>query len=79
MIISRKKFKLYANLIKKVAVEKNDERASKCGYDILMGLAGEDGGKVKDRVKAWERFLTEKTMHNEEERNGVWVPAIPLL
>ena len=77
MIISRKKFKLYANLIKRVAVEKNDERASKCGYDILMGLAGE-GKKVKDRVNAWERFLKEKTIHTEEERNGVWVPAISL-
>lgn len=77
MIISRKKFKLYADLIQRVATQKNNERASKCGYDIFMGLAGE-GKKVKDRVNAWERFLKEKTMHNEEERNGVWVPAIPL-
>lgn len=70
--------KNYADLIKKVAQEVNDERASKCGYDLMMGL---QKGNHKDRAKAWERYLVEvknNEGHCDEERDGVWVPAIPL-
>ena len=65
----------YAQFIKRVAQEKGDERASKCGYDLMMGFAR---GDVAKRVGAWERYLkeTEAQGHVDSERDGVWAPAI---
>lgn len=74
-----KKFAEYAELVKKIAMTVSDERSSKCGYDLLMGL---QKGDVDKRLKAWEEFLADKQAGKsdfvDEERDGVWVPAIPL-
>lgn len=70
--------KKYAYLIRKVAQEVNDERASKCGYDLMMGL---EKGNHKNRAEAWERYINElkdNDSHTDEERDGCWVPAIPV-
>lgn len=70
--------KQYAEIVRRVAQEVGDERASKCGYDLLMGLSE---GNAKDRAKAWERYLEEHKTgdgHTDTERDGVWVPAISL-
>jgi len=67
-----------ATLIKKVAQELGDERASKCAYDCLLQ---ENNGQLKETVAAWEGYIVDKKTNNgvtETERNGVWVPAIPL-
>lgn len=63
-----------AELIKRVTKEKGDERASKCGYDLFMGLVKDN---INDRHDAWIRFLGETDDHTDEERDGIWVPAIP--
>lgn len=68
----------YAVLIQKVSQEISDERGSKCGYDLMMGLVAGNHG---DRAKAWEDYLEQhktKQGHTDTERDGVWVPAIPL-
>lgn len=65
----------YTKLIARVAREKGDERSSKCGYDLMMGLVK---GDSEDRYDAWIRYLGEKDDHTDEERDGIWVPAIPL-
>ena len=73
------KFAKYAFLVRRVARKVNDERASKCGYDIMMGLSK---GDVEDRVEAWEDFLKDYPngigCSTQAERDGAWVPAIPL-
>lgn len=76
--ISRKAAHSYAELIKNVALELGDERASKCGYDLMMGLSL---GTDEKRAKAWRDYIVERKNENEsneELRDGVWVPAIPL-
>lgn len=68
----------YAKLIRKIAQEISDERAAKCGYDLMLGLAA---GNSEDRAKAWETYLVDLKNNNstcDEERDGVWVPAIPV-
>ena len=68
----------FANLVKTVAQNAGDERGAKCGYDLLMGL---EQGDVEDRARAWIGWLRDKNRGDattETERNGVWVPAIPL-
>jgi len=65
----------YARLIVSVAREKGDERASKLGYDLFMGMVKGDSEK---RYDAWIGYLKEIDDHIDEERDGVWVPAIPL-
>lgn len=68
----------YADLIRRVAQTIGDERASKCGYDLFMGL---HIGDVEDRFRVWEDYLVEHVKgngHTETLRDGVWVPAIPL-
>lgn len=77
MTLSINKFHKYADLVRTIAQAINDERASKCGYDLLMGL---ESGNVEDRFTAWERYLDEhknNQPHTDAERDGVWVPAIP--
>jgi len=71
-------YEKYADLIRRVAQTISDERASKCGYDLFMGLYA---GDVDDRFKVWENYLkehVENSGHTETLRDGVWVPAIPL-
>jgi hypothetical protein len=65
-----------AGLVKKVSQDISEERGSKCGYDLLCGMAE---GDVKGRYEAWVRYIKEienKESHTDAERNGVWVPAI---
>ena len=65
----------YADLIKRISQKVNDERASKCGYDLFMGLVA---GNIKDRAEAWENYLDDPNGPCvSEERDGCWVPAIP--
>lgn len=74
----RLKYKSYAALIKEVATTVSEERASKCGYDLMMGLSL---GTDEKRAKAWRDYIVERKNEkelNEELRDGVWVPAIPL-
>ena len=66
----------YANLVKNISAFVSDERGSKCGYDLFMGYKK---GDIESRYNAWIRFLGEhrdKKPHTEEQRDGVWVPAI---
>jgi len=73
-----KKFNECAALIREVAQTVNDERASKCGYDLMLALKTDS---VDDYMVAWRRYIKEHKSnepHNDEQRNGVWVPAIPL-
>jgi len=77
MFISKKKLKIIKRAIEKVSKESSDERGSKCGYDLVGGiLAGDFDG----RLKAWERHLgcvaRGDTIFTDEERDGIWVPAI---
>jgi hypothetical protein len=65
---------IYADVVRRVAFCLGDERASKCGYDLLMGLV--DGDAMK-RAQAWERAMADKKYTVTQERNGVWVPATP--
>lgn len=67
-----------ANLVKLVSQTINDERAAKCAYDCLMQW---NDGHLGDTILAWHRHLKEHKNnqgHTDTERNGVWVPAIPL-
>ena len=62
----------YAELIKTVALKKGEERGCKCGFDLMMGI---HKGDLKKRVEAWEGYL-ESEAWAEEDRDGIWVPAI---
>jgi hypothetical protein len=56
----------------------NSERASFMGQDIINGIIE---GNVGDRLEVWENWYKNaksNTSVTEEERNGIWVPAIPL-
>ena len=68
----------YADLVKAVALKCGEERGSKCGYDLLKGLAQ---GDVELRAQAWRDFLQDYPngvgASAETERDGVWVPVIP--
>ncbi len=65
----------YAEMVRKVSETMSPQRAEKCGYDLLMGLAKND---AEDRYKAWQRYMDEPEDggHVDEERDGCWVPAI---
>ena len=68
----------YASLVREVAQKQGDERGAKCGYDLLMGLAK---GDVDDRAEVWQDWLDNPdgpAGHTQANRDGVWVPAIPL-
>ena len=67
-----------ADLIKRVALEVNDERASKCAYDCLLQW---EQGHLSETMKVWEKFILDHKNNlpqTQTQRNGVWVPAIPL-
>ena len=61
------KMRKCAALVREIATQKGDERASKCGYDLFCGMAA---GDVEKRYDAWIRFLEEKDGHTDEERDG---------
>jgi hypothetical protein len=63
-------------LTRKIAEEVNDERSSKCGYDLFMGIKT---GNVEQRIKAWNRYLVEcknGEAHVSGWRDDIWVPAL---
>jgi hypothetical protein len=71
-------FSSYASLIRSVAQQCSEERGCKCGHDLMMGLVK---GDHHARALAWEGYLTEvknNEGHTDAERDGAWVPAIPL-
>lgn len=73
-----KDLKKYADLVAFVSTYVGDERGSKCGYDLLRGL---EKGDAPDRYEAWIGYINEvkkKEGHTDTERDGVWVPAIPV-
>jgi len=61
-----------ATLIKRVGIEKCDERAAKCGRDIMLGLA--DGTHCK-RYNAWMSWINNKSL-DMDCRDGMIVPKI---
>ena len=64
----------FAALVRQISEEKGDERASKCGYDLLMGLAK---GDATYRFRAWKEWLVSNFAdETTTERDGAWVPAI---
>jgi hypothetical protein len=74
-----KKYAKCAELVKQVAMIAGNERSSKCGYDLFMGL---EKGDIDKRLKVWTIYIEDKkagkTDFIDVERDGVWVPAIPL-
>lgn len=64
-----------ANQLQLIATTISDERASKFGYDMLHGLIE---GDADERYDAWIDWMEDPDMGCDTERNGVWVPAIPL-
>lgn len=68
-----------ANLIGHISLYINDERASKMGYDMIMGLISDN---AEDRLEAWENYVKQiETGNNnfcDTQRDGCWVPAIPI-
>lgn len=72
------KQKELAILVKRVSLELNFERGAVCAHDCLMQW---DDGRLEETMKAWERYLDEvknDQPHSDTNRNGAWVPAIPL-
>ena len=63
-----------ANLMANIATQRSEERAAKCGYDIMHGLLE---GNYQERYDVWVDWFKGDD-ETTEERNGVWVPAIPL-
>lgn len=64
--------------IQQIALQCGDERAAKAGYDLFGGLITRN---ALARLKAWQAYLVadkEGGALAEEERDGVWVPAISL-
>lgn len=67
----------YSDLVKRVALKAGDERASKCGFDLLNSI--DDRKMLDKKLSAWERYLLEFETgvgQIDTERDGVWVPAI---
>lgn len=74
----KSEYVLMAVLIKRVALQAGDERASKCGYDLMHAINDGTSGDIR---KAWERFLEEEIrgeVHIDTERHGAWVPSVAL-
>jgi hypothetical protein len=66
----------FALLVKTVALRVSEERAAKCGYDLLMGF---EKGDAEKRYQAWRRYLEEvrkNEPHTDAQRDDVWVPAL---
>ncbi len=77
--ITREHTNIASSLSRSIAFNISDERSSKFGYDMLCGLSE---GNFLDRLNAWidwyNNWLQGDTSSVDEERDGVWVPAIPL-
>jgi hypothetical protein len=72
-----------AKLVRKVAVsDAPDFKAGMCAFDCL--LQWDQGGKklLDETIKVWEQRLKDisdgETSFTDAERNGIWVPSIPL-
>ena len=67
-----------SSLAASISVNIDDERAAKFGYDMMKGIVS--GNYVK-RLNAWidwyNNYMQGNTDSVDEERDGVWVPAIP--
>jgi hypothetical protein len=64
-----------AELVKKIDLTLGSERAAKCGYDCLLQW---NEGELDKTIKVWELFLKDGKCENQQQRHGVWVPAISL-
>jgi hypothetical protein len=77
--LNKKEINIACNLIQSISQNISDERAAKFGYDILRGL---QRGNVKERLKSWEDYYIQykngEKSFSEEQRDGIWVPAISL-
>ena len=64
--MNTKDYKKCAELVRDIALEFGDERASKCGYDLLNGMAN---GSFKKRFNAWVDYLKEgkNGSHTDEQ------------
>lgn len=78
-LANKNKYLNCAELIRYVSQNMGDERGAKCGYDLMIGL---NKGDMSDRFFSWKTRLVEveqgETSFTDAERDGVWVPAIPL-
>lgn len=76
--ISKEAIEVASKLAQSIAVNISDERSAKFGYDMMKGIIS--GNYVK-RLNAWiewyNNHMQGDTDSVEEERDGVWVPAIP--
>ena len=67
-----------SQLAQSIAVNISDERSAKFGYDMMKGIIS--GNYIK-RLNAWIDWYNNYMEGNrdsvDEERDGVWVPAIP--
>lgn len=76
--ISKEAIEVASKLAQSIAVNISDERSAKFGYDMMKGMIF--GNYVK-RLNAWigwyNNYMQGDTDSVEEERDGVWVPAIP--
>lgn len=67
-----------SKLAQSIAVNVSDERSAKFGYDMMKGIIS--GNYIK-RLNAWIDWYNNYMEGNrdsvDEERDGVWVPAIP--
>lgn len=76
--ISAEAIEVASNMAHAIAVNVDDERSAKFGYDMMKGMLS--GNYVK-RLNAWIDWYNNYMQGNhdsvDEERDGVWVPAIP--
>lgn len=67
-----------SQLAQSIAVNISDERYAKFGYDMMKGMLSDNYIK---RLNAWIDWYNNYMEGNrdsvDEERDGVWVPAIP--
>jgi len=67
-----------SQLAQSIAVNISDERSAKFGYDMMKGMLSDNYIK---RLNAWIDWYNNYMEGNrdsvDEERDGVWVPAIP--
>lgn len=70
--------KVASQLAQSIAVNISDERSAKFGYDMMKGMLSDNYIK---RLNAWIDWYNNYMEGNrdsvDEERDGVWVPAIP--
>ena len=76
--ISKEAIEVASKLAQSIAVNISDERSAKFGYDMMKGMLSDNYIK---RLNAWIDWYNNYMEGNrdsvDEERDGVWVPAIP--